>query len=94
MRRLTSTIVAASRDCQLSVGFANVLPVVDVGDVHARAHYIFEASTRALEGQFGLFLRICMVCAYGSPMPTIWPLASVAVVPAMCTVLPTRTARE
>jgi len=37
------------------VGFANVLPVVDVCDVHARADYIFEAGTCSLEGGLDIF---------------------------------------
>src|SRR5437773_9008555 len=41
-----------------------------------------------------MFLRICTVCWYGSPAPTIFPLASVAVVPETWMILPTRTARE
>src|SRR5687767_7113575 len=41
-----------------------------------------------------MFLSACRVCAYASPAPTTRPEASVAVVPEMWTVLPTRTARE
>jgi hypothetical protein len=36
----------------------------------------------------------CLACAYGSSMPTILPLASVAVVPDTAMWLPMRTARE
>src|SRR6266566_4852184 len=41
-----------------------------------------------------MFLRICTVCRYGSPAPTILPLAFVAVVPETWIILPTRIARE
>src|SRR6266700_2675944 len=48
----------------------------------------------ALISADSMFLRICTVCWYGSPTPTIFPIASVAVVPETWTILPTRTARE
>src|SRR5271156_2982870 len=41
-----------------------------------------------------IFFKVCTACAYASPMPTIFPCASVAVVPDTHTFAPTRTARE
>src|SRR5271156_4939984 len=41
-----------------------------------------------------IFFSVCTACAYASPPPTIFPCASVAVVPDTHTFPPTRTARE
>ncbi len=41
-----------------------------------------------------MFLIVCTVCAYASPVPTSLPSAPVAVVPDTWTLAPTRTARE
>src|SRR5271156_5346287 len=41
-----------------------------------------------------IFFSVCTACAYASPTPTIFPCASVAVVPDTHTFAPTRTARE
>src|SRR5271156_5537638 len=41
-----------------------------------------------------IFFSVCTACAYASPTPTIFPCASVAVVPDTHTFPPTRTARE
>ena len=37
------------------MGFANLLPVVDVGDVHACANNVFETGARFLERGFDIF---------------------------------------
>src|SRR2546429_395794 len=48
------------------MGFANLLPVVDICDVHACANNIFEAGTSSLERRFDIFEALYGLCVWVS----------------------------
>jgi hypothetical protein len=84
---------------KLAVSAANLLPVTDIDDVHARSDDILEGAARALQRGLNVSQGLNCLCVRVADADEITcgtrlPAASVAVVPETWIVWPMRTARE